>query len=234
MRLSADPQESENEGRAINTAPLGVIVNGATGRMGYRRHLVRSLPAVRDNGGLRLSDGEAGKGVHTERPLGESTEGALAPAHAARAAGVRNGVAHDKLHLPGLVKLKRLVDDGYIGRILSMRGDVVVDRCHVRWDPAVEAQIARAGRRVASFQVRDRITPLPAGTLLSRGMPGDGHIDVRQLSACVDAVGCTGDSEVEISNADVRAAHPDTVVTTMPDCCLADVLQPADRPEGGQ
>src|SRR2546423_14100935 len=36
---------------------VGVIVNGATGRMGYRQHLVRSLLAIRDQGGLAVPDG---------------------------------------------------------------------------------------------------------------------------------------------------------------------------------
>src|SRR5256885_14770356 len=36
---------------------VGVVVNGATGRMGYRQHLVRSLLAIRDQGGLALPDG---------------------------------------------------------------------------------------------------------------------------------------------------------------------------------
>jgi len=30
---------------------------------------------------------------------------------------------HDKLYLPGLVKLRRLVDEGFFGRILSLRGE---------------------------------------------------------------------------------------------------------------
>ncbi|MES6501143.1 hypothetical protein U6T51_12230, partial [Cutibacterium acnes] len=34
-----------------------------------------------------------------------------------------DGVVHDKLYLPGLVKLRRLVDMGFFGRILSMRGE---------------------------------------------------------------------------------------------------------------
>src|SRR5438270_4724859 len=36
---------------------LGIIVNGATGRMGYRQHLVRSLLAIREQGGVELADG---------------------------------------------------------------------------------------------------------------------------------------------------------------------------------
>ncbi|MBN9095860.1 Gfo/Idh/MocA family protein, partial [Pandoraea pnomenusa] len=38
-------------------------------------------------------------------------------------AGVTAGVVHDKLYLPGLVKLRRLVDEGFFGRILSIRGE---------------------------------------------------------------------------------------------------------------
>jgi predicted dehydrogenase len=44
-------------------------------------------------------------------------------ARLAHAAGVKNGVVQDKLFLPGLLKLKRLVDSGYFGRILSIRGE---------------------------------------------------------------------------------------------------------------
>lgn len=36
---------------------IGIVVNGVTGRMGYRQHLVRSLLAIREQGGLELSDG---------------------------------------------------------------------------------------------------------------------------------------------------------------------------------
>ena len=54
---------------------------------------------------------------------------------------------------------------------------VVVDTFHVWWEPGVEEQIARAGDRIASYQVCEWITPLPPDALLSRGMMGDGHID---------------------------------------------------------
>lgn len=92
---------------------------------------------------------------------------------------------------------------------------VAVDTFHVWWDPEVLPQIARAGVRILSFQVADWITPLPPDALLSRGMPGDGHIDFRLLRAAVDAAGYTGDIEVEIFNADVWASDPDGVVSTM-------------------
>jgi len=92
---------------------------------------------------------------------------------------------------------------------------VVVDTFHVWWEPGVEEQIARAGERIASYQVCDWITPLPANTLLSRGMVGDGHIDFHHLTACVAAAGYRGDVEVEIFNADVWAADGDAVLATL-------------------
>lgn len=92
---------------------------------------------------------------------------------------------------------------------------VVVDTFHVWWDPDVERQIERAAGRIASFQVCDWITPLPADALLSRGMMGEGHIDFRRLRRLVDAAGYEGDIEVEIFNADVWAADPTIVVRTM-------------------
>jgi predicted dehydrogenase len=165
--------------------PIGIVLNGVTGRMGYRQHLVRSLLAIREQGGLALADGTrlwpdpilvgrtearvrdvaerhglerwttdlgealaepdaeiyfdaqvtparaaalrraiaAGKHVYTEKPVAESVEEALELAALARDAGVRHGVVQDKLFLPGLLKLRRLVESGFFGRILSVRGE---------------------------------------------------------------------------------------------------------------
>ncbi|GAA3029582.1 Gfo/Idh/MocA family oxidoreductase [Kitasatospora albolonga] len=164
---------------------IGIVMNGVTGRMGYRQHLVRSILAIREQGGLPLGDGEvlwpepilvgrselklkeladrhglthwttsleealehplaevyfdaqvtparesalraaiaAGKHVYTEKPTAESLDAALELARLAREAGVCNGAVQDKLFLPGLLKLKRLVDGGFFGRILSVRGE---------------------------------------------------------------------------------------------------------------
>ena len=52
---------------------LGVILNGATGRMGYRQHLVRSVLAIREQGGVELPDGRRVQAVNLcfeARPLG--------------------------------------------------------------------------------------------------------------------------------------------------------------------
>lgn len=79
---------------------------------------------------------------------------------------------------------------------------VVVDTFHVWWDPQLTHQIQRAGRtgRIASYQVCDWITPLPADSLLARGMMGSGHIDFRAIGQLIDGAGYGGDIEVEIFN----------------------------------
>ena len=164
---------------------IGIVLNGVTGRMGYRQHLVRSILAIRADGGLPLPDGtvlwpepvlvgrnerrlaeiaarhglsdwttdlhaalarddveiyfdalttqrrekaiktaiDAGKHIYTEKPLAMDVVGAMDLSRAAVAAGVRNGVVADKIFLPGLRKLKRLVDDGFFGRVLSVRAE---------------------------------------------------------------------------------------------------------------
>lgn len=38
--------------------PIGIILHGVTGRMGYNQHLVRSILAIRDQGGIPLKSGE--------------------------------------------------------------------------------------------------------------------------------------------------------------------------------
>jgi predicted dehydrogenase len=164
---------------------VGIVMNGVTGRMGMNQHLIRSILAIRAQGGIAVTpdlviwpepvlvgrserklaalaaehgverwstdldaaladpsceiyfDAQltsvregavraaiaAGKHVYSEKPLTEDVASSLALARAARDAGVKTGVVQDKLFLPGLVKLKRLVDSGFFGRILSVRGE---------------------------------------------------------------------------------------------------------------
>jgi sugar phosphate isomerase/epimerase len=92
---------------------------------------------------------------------------------------------------------------------------VVVDTFHLWWEPGVADQLQRAGQRIVSYQICDWITPLPADTLLARGMMGDGHIDFPTFTKSVAAAGYGGDVEVEIFNADLWAAPPAEVVDTM-------------------
>ena len=182
----------------MSETTIGIIMNGATGRMGYRQHLVRSILAIREQGGVLLKDGSrvqvepmlvgrnlaklkeladkhgidnyttdldaaladprwqiyadflvtrarasalrkaiaAGKAIYTEKPTAETFEEALELAALAQAAGVKNGVVHDKLDLPGLQKLKRLIDSGYFGRVLSVRGEFGYWVFEGDWQPA--------------------------------------------------------------------------------------------------
>ncbi|MGP1396276.1 MAG: Gfo/Idh/MocA family protein [Inquilinaceae bacterium] len=177
---------------------LGLIMHGVTGRMGMNQHLIRSILAIRADGGIPLSDGtrlmpdpiivgrdrakiealarahgiartttdldaaladpddtvffdaastqlrasllrraiDAGKHVYCEKPISESYEDARAIALYARDKGVKNGVVHDKLDLPGLIKLKRLRDSGFFGRILSVRGEFGYWVFEGDWAPA--------------------------------------------------------------------------------------------------
>ncbi len=182
----------------MSTRTIGIIMNGVTGRMGTNQHLIRSILAIRDQGGLRLKNGDmllpdpilvgrneaklsalakahgvtrwstdldrcladpndtiyfdaqttllradcvraaiaAGKHIYCEKPVADTLEATLELAQLARQAGVKNGVVQDKLFLPGLLKLKRLIDGGFFGRILSVRGEFGYWVFEGDWQPA--------------------------------------------------------------------------------------------------
>ena len=66
---------------------------------------------------------KAGKHIYCEKPVAVSTEEALELYQLCKKAGVKNGVVQDKLWLPGIIKLKRLIHQGFFGKILSVRGE---------------------------------------------------------------------------------------------------------------
>ncbi len=75
---------------------------------------------------------------------------------------------------------------------------VAFDVYHTWWDPDLSRQIARAGSRIAAFHVCDWKVPT-VDTVLDRGIPGEGVIDIPGLRAEVVAAGYSGDfAEVEI------------------------------------
>ena len=102
---------------------------------------------------------------------------------------------------------------------------VVVDTFHLWWEPGIAGQVQRAGERIVSYQICDWITPLPADTLLARGMMGDGHVDFARFTRSVASAGYSGDIEVEIFNADLWAQPPAEVVDTMAQRYL-DLVEP--------
>jgi predicted dehydrogenase len=166
------------------TRTIGIVIDGATGRLGTTQHL-RSLMAIRSEGGLVLANGDrlvpeavllgrnqaklttlaaangglkwstdrdicladpdiaiyfdanatggrsaragaaldAGKHVYLEKPIAGTLADALDLARRAERAGLKNGVVQDKLFLPALVKLRKLYETDFFGRILSIRLD---------------------------------------------------------------------------------------------------------------
>jgi predicted dehydrogenase len=164
---------------------LGIVMHGVTGRMGTNQHLIRSIAAIRAEGGVLLASGDrvmpdpilvgrshdkvaslakahgfsryssdldacladrndsvffdaastqlrpgllakaidAGKHLYCEKPVATTLEAAIAIVRQAKAAGIKHGVVQDKLFLPGIRKLKLMIDAGYFGRLLSVRGE---------------------------------------------------------------------------------------------------------------
>jgi len=169
----------------MKTHTIGIIMNGVTGRMGTNQHLVRSILAIRAQGGVRVGAEETiipepilvgrneaklerlarshgnlpyttdldgvlrdrnypvyfdaqttllrhecvskaiaqGKHIYCEKPTATTLADAVDLYKRAEAAGVKNGVVQDKLWLPGIRKLKYLIDTGFFGRILAVRGE---------------------------------------------------------------------------------------------------------------
>lgn len=177
---------------------IGIIMNGVTGRMGTNQHLVRSIAAIRKQGGVLLPNGDrimpnpilvgrnenklrplaethgierwstdlsaclanpedeiyfdaqattlraeslraaiqAGKHIYCEKPTAPDLATALELARMAHRAGVKNGAVQDMLFLPGFLKLQRVLQSGFFGRILSVRGEFGYWVFEGDWQPA--------------------------------------------------------------------------------------------------
>jgi predicted dehydrogenase len=180
------------------TQRIGIVMNGVTGRMGMNQHLIRSIAAIRAEGGVHLRSGdvvmpdpilvgrnearlaalarahgvsrwttdldaaiadagdevffdsattqlraglvrraiEAGKHIYCEKPTADNLADAVDIARAARRRGIKHGVVQDKLFLPGLRKLKMIIDSGFLGRMLSVTGDFGYWVFEGDWQPA--------------------------------------------------------------------------------------------------
>ena len=65
----------------------------------------------------------AGKHIYCEKPTALDSQSAMELYNLCESAGLKHGVVQDKLWLPGLIKLKRLMDNGFFGKILTVRGE---------------------------------------------------------------------------------------------------------------
>jgi sugar phosphate isomerase/epimerase len=75
---------------------------------------------------------------------------------------------------------------------------VAVDVYHVWWDPKLQQQIKRAGKkRILAYHICDWLVPT-RDLLNDRGMMGDGVIDLPLIRSWVEGAGYAGFQEVEI------------------------------------
>jgi len=65
----------------------------------------------------------AGKHIYCEKPVSTTLAEAIDMYRLAKKAKVKHGVVQDKLWLPGLLKLAQLREQGFFGKILSVRGE---------------------------------------------------------------------------------------------------------------
>lgn len=165
------------------TRRIGIIMHGATSRIGTTQHLMNSLLPIIAEGGLPLANGDrlmpdpilvgrtadklealakrlgvarwttdldaalanpddelffecafgggrpalarralaAGKHIYLEKPVAETLDEVVALRADAEAAGRKHAVMQDKIHLPGLAKLKTVLNLGSLGKLLSMK-----------------------------------------------------------------------------------------------------------------
>jgi sugar phosphate isomerase/epimerase len=136
---------------------------------------------------------------------------AIAP-HAA-ASGVRLGI--EPLH-PAFAAERSCITTLREARLIAERFDsstvgVVVDVYHVWWDPERDAEIGLLGNRIAGYHVNDWLVP-SRDVLMSRGMMGDGVIELRSIRGVVERAGYSGPIEVEIFNEKIWGMPLDELV----------------------
>jgi predicted dehydrogenase len=90
---------------------------------------------------------QAGKHIYCEKPIAVDTQQALELYRLCKNSGVRSGVVQDKLWLPGMLKLKRLMQQGFFGRILSVRGEGGFHSCPKTFMELQERRRRRHHRR---------------------------------------------------------------------------------------
>jgi predicted dehydrogenase len=164
------------------TRTIGIILNGATGRICSTQHLQNALAPIRDEGGLAIGDDRlvpklilcgrnaerlaaiarahniadwttdidsaladpacaiffdaaatqqrvgvlekaiaAGKHIYSEKPVAPTVAQGLALLQQIKARGLKHAAVEDKVYLPGLQKLARLMQGGELGHVVGFR-----------------------------------------------------------------------------------------------------------------
>lgn len=196
LRLALDDnRRAIDEAKTLGAACLVLVVGALPGALDGK-------PAYKDIGRARseVHDGIAASLAYAKQvgmPL------AIEPLHPMQAA--------DRACINTLEQALDLCDALDLERTGAL--GVAVDVYHVWWDPKLEAQIARAGKkRLHAFHVCDWLTPT-RDLLADRGMMGDGVIELKKIRGWMEAAGFAGFSEVEIfSNRDWWQRDGDAVL----------------------
>ncbi len=116
---------NEEKLRALSAAhgglPWSTDIDGSLANPDYAIYFDAQKTALREAAVRKAID--CGKHVYCEKPAAETTQAALGLYRHAQAKGVKHGVVQDKLWLPGILKLRTLLESGRLGRILSVRGE---------------------------------------------------------------------------------------------------------------
>jgi sugar phosphate isomerase/epimerase len=134
----------------------------------------------------------------------------------ADSAGVRLGI--EPLH-PMLAADRSVVTSLAAANALRLAIDhpaigIIVDTYNVWFDAQFEQEVATIGDGLVGFQLADWVLPLGDPTK-SRGMLGDGHIDLGGMVRTMDAAHYTGPIEVEILSAYWAAQPVELVANTI-------------------
>jgi predicted dehydrogenase len=144
LAINADDGVPLGDGRRVRLEPVLVGRSEAKLRDIADRHAIKdwttsldeALDSIKEGSGIYFDAQvtsqrypavmkalDAGAHVYVEKPTGATSEQAADLADAAGRAGVKHGVVQDKLFLPGIRALRSLIDGGFFGRILSVRGE---------------------------------------------------------------------------------------------------------------
>ena len=202
--LVESAQLVRESGLRVSSLCRGGMFPAATARERHariedNRHAIDEAAALGTNVLVLVCGAAPDRDIDRARAQIEEGIAAILPHAVAR--GIRLGV--EPLHplyaaeRSAIVTLGQALD--LIDHLDSTQVGVVIDVYHVWWDPNLYVQIARAAGRILGFHLNDWLVPI-VDPLLSRGMMGDGVIEIGRIARAVAATGYGGPIEVEIFN----------------------------------